>query len=101
MAFDKKALRKNVQDRFSLDPKKNLKATLDVDPANVFRTGATQAKKLQAKQSEAIERQDKLTNLRDQEAKSEIEERRALTKKGRGGRQSLINSGQSTNLGGT
>lgn len=105
MSFDKDALLQNTKNIFSLNPLKSAKALFNPDPANIFRTGRTSAKKLQEKQSLLIERQRQKEELSLAEETSEIERRKVKAASGRAGRRSLIKTGESgvrsTNLGGT
>lgn len=91
-----------------MNPKKilgsgGLSTISNADPGNIFRTGKTQAKKQQAKQSLLIEKQRQREELKLSEETDEIARRKSLIKGGKGGRQSLIKTSEtgSTNLGGT
>jgi hypothetical protein len=103
MSFDKDAFLGNTKDIFSLNPVKSVKALSNPDPGNIFRTGRTAAKKAQAKQSLLIEKQRQREETKLSEETDEIARRKALTKSGKGGRQSLIKTSETgaTNLGGT
>jgi len=103
MSFDTDALKKNTKDLFRLNPKKQLKAVFNPDPANIARTGRTAAKKSQERQSLLIEKQRQATELDLAESTDEVARRRALSKSKSAGRGSLISSStsKSNNLGGT
>ena len=103
MSFDKDAIKQNLKDQLSGNPVKGLKAAHEVDPGKVFRTGRTAAKKAQERQSLLIEKQRQREEIKLAESDDEISRRKALTKSGKGGRRSLIQTSGvgTTNLGGT
>lgn len=102
MSFDKDAFKKASN---PFKPKDVIKGSLSGDPGNIFRTGRTQAKKQQAKQSLMIEKQQQKEALNLAESEDEIARRKSIAKSGKAGRKSLIATGgtgtKSTNLGGT
>lgn len=108
MSFDLNALKRKtkgiINPLTALNPKKVIKQGFDFDLANVFRTGKTQAKKLQAKQSLLIDKQRQVENIRLAESEDEIGRRKAFAKSSRSGRRSLIKTSESgirsNNLGG-
>lgn len=104
MSFDRDAFIK------SQSPKKILgsggtSTTKNLDPGNILRTGKTQAKKQQAKQSLFIEKQHQQESLKLAESEGEIARKKSTIKSGKAGRKSLIATSEtgtkSTNLGGT
>lgn len=105
MGFDSDALKKNTKSILSLNPKESTKAVLNQDPANVFRTGRTAARKAQERQSLLIERQRQREELSLAESESEIARRKSLSTSTKAGRRSLIATSEkgvlSSNLGGT
>jgi hypothetical protein len=75
-----------------------------IDDSGAVRTGKSQAQRAQKKQEAAIATQQKKETQRLAQSESDVATRRALGKKGRGGRQSLIattTTGLATNLGGS
>lgn len=105
MSFDKDAFKGNLRSRLSLNPLKSAKASAEIDPGNIFRTGRTAAEKTQKAQSLLIEKQRQREELRLAEETSEIARRKTLAKSARGGRRSLIKTSEAgvgaVNLGAT
>ena len=100
MSFDKSAFTQDLKRKAFVNPfkkesvKEHITAVNQIDPGNVFRTGKTQAKKTQARQSLLIEKQRQREELSLAESDDEIARRRNLAKSGKAGRKSLIQTSE-------
>lgn len=102
MSFDKKAA---IESTGLKGPKKAIKRSISGDPASIFRTGKTQKKISQEKQSLLIEKQRQKEEIKLAESDDELARRKALATGKKAGRRSLIQTGGSgaglaTTLGG-
>lgn len=93
MSFDKDAFKKALNPKTILGSG-GLSTIKNADPGNIFRTGKTQAKKQQVKQTLLIEKQRQSEEIRLAESTDEIARRKALAKSTKSGRRSLIKTSE-------